>query len=86
MTQSASCIHLVSLEAGSYIDEFDLSEKLLTSDELSPKWNRIVDAEAALRAHCETILLLVEADVANFVGATWCSRCHFFYCLVVLLF
>ena len=50
---------------------------LLTSDELSSERNSIVDAEAALRPHGKTILLLIKANVADFICASWCSSCHF---------
>lgn len=50
---------------------------LLTSDELSSERNSIVDAEATLRPHGKTILLLIKTNVADFICASRCSSCHF---------
>ena len=49
---------------------------MLTSDELASEGNGVIDAEAALRAHGEAILLLIEADVADFICTSGCSGSH----------
>ena len=50
---------------------------MLTSDELASERNGVIDAEAALRSHRKAILLLIKANVADFICASRCSSCHF---------
>ena len=48
----------------------------LTSDELATEGNRVVNSEASLSTHCKAVLLLIKADVANLLRATWFRHCH----------
>ena len=57
--------------------KFDVESRLLTSDELASERNGIIDAEAALRPHGKTILLLIKANVADFICTSRCSSSHF---------
>ena len=50
--------------------------RALTPDKLAAERNSIVDAEARLGTHCETILLLVEPNVADLVGASRSVASH----------
>ena len=58
--------------------KFDVESRLLlTSDELASERNGVIDAETALRAHSKTILLLIKANVADFICTSGCSSSHF---------
>ena len=57
--------------------KFDVESRLLTSDELASERNGVIDAEAALRPHGKTILLLIKANVADFICTSRCSSRHF---------
>lgn len=50
--------------------------RLLTSDELASEWNRIKDAEAGLSTNGEAVLLLVKANVADFLRFASLLGCH----------
>ena len=49
----------------------------LTSHKLASERNCIVNAEASLSAHGKAILLLVKANVANFVSASRSRHSHY---------
>ena len=57
--------------------KIDVESRLLTSDELASERNGVIDAEAALRPHRKAILLLIKANVADFICTSRCSSSHF---------